>query len=386
MINITVNRDALVAALSRVKRAAGKSSLGYITNTVKLSTDPYSRDLELNCTDLNTHIMTTVCCGQKLDAGAITLDLKDLSGLKHIAECDLAIRQTDNKHATIETATVKLGLVGCDAQDFPREPMVVEPTSFRVDAVKFCTAFDIVNHAVADNNSRPVLAGVHWTSEYMEAADGYRMARGYMELPTADGLDLIVPIQALRVFRAIIGLKPKGEVLVNYTNIFIRLIYEDTCTRVDTARIDGTFPNTSHLIPDRNASAWHFSASPKQMLAALCVIPSARTDVIRLERKATEHAVGITYIDSTNSWDGSAVTTDASQTFVSRFPTQADLSVAFKVALQRYYFEQAIKTASKHAMTMEMYGTIPEAPVAMSWFAQGGKQGELVIMPMFVRW
>src|SRR5205823_4107390 len=180
----------------------GKSTLPVLSN-VLLATD--EGRLKLAATNLEMAMMVWV--GAIVESeGAITLPARVLADwvslLDRDQQIDLALNAR-NKKVHLSCARYESNVSGIDAEDFPPIPTVEEGTSVSLDAASLKDAVSQVAFAAAQDDSRPVLAGVLLRLERgqltLAAADGFRLAVRTVDLPDeADqALSMIIPARAL---------------------------------------------------------------------------------------------------------------------------------------------------------------------------------------------
>lgn len=201
-MHATAFQADLRRALSQVGPAIrSKSTLPVLANVLlrgeevmsdtELSPVP-SRRIVFQATDLETAVTTWIDCqeGAEFGAGAVTLPWKPLSDLiGTLNNAPVAIAVNDRTvTATLTSGRSECDFQGIDAEEYPTLPTFDPLTSilFHVNPVTFREAIKRVAYAAAENDTRPVLAGISCVVKGKTASfattDGFRLATTSFEL------------------------------------------------------------------------------------------------------------------------------------------------------------------------------------------------------------
>lgn len=162
-----------------------------VMSDTELSAVP-SRRLVFQATDLETSVTTWIDCqeGSEFGAGAVTLpwkSLSDLIGTLNNAPVAIAVNDT-TVTATLTSGRSECDFQGIDAEEYPTLPTFDPLTSimFHVKPETFREAIKRVAYAAADNDTRPVLAGISFVvkgkTASLSTTDGFRLATTSFEL------------------------------------------------------------------------------------------------------------------------------------------------------------------------------------------------------------
>lgn len=204
-MKLIVQQENLKKALAQVSRAVPGKPVMPVLGNVLLTTD--QGRLRLSATDLSLGI--TVWTGAQIErAGSVLVPaglLADLVGGLPNDRVTLEVNDT-NQVVTVTCARFSTQINGAAAEDFPTvqatPPEGAPQASFTAATLK--EAIHQVACAAADNDARPVLAGVyvrlHESAATLAAADGFRMALKQIALPApvAAKQEVIIPAPALR--------------------------------------------------------------------------------------------------------------------------------------------------------------------------------------------
>src|SRR4051812_45044567 len=177
-MKVSCLQENLAEGLATVGRVVpAKSTLPVLSNVLLAAeTD----QLRLAATNLELAISTSIPA-RVHEEGTITLParlLADYVGLLDKgAQVELALNRKANR-MHLSCGRYEANIAGLDAEDFPAIPSVSGGASFSLPAAVLKDAVEQVVFAAAQDDSRPVLAGVLFRLQgdklVMAAADGFR--------------------------------------------------------------------------------------------------------------------------------------------------------------------------------------------------------------------
>lgn len=247
-----------------------KSALPVLSN-VLLATD--EGRLKLSATNLD--LALSVWIGARVESeGAITLParvladwISALGGPDRDQQIDLSLNAR-NKRVHLKCGRFESNISGIDAEDFPAIPTVEDATTVTLEAALLKSAVEQVAFAAAQDESRPVLAGVLVKFEgpstdsgpaqlILAAADGFRLAVRTLELPgEAPGLSMIVPARALAELARVLPDEEGQQVELAATPSRSQLLFKFSSTagsaqdvQLVSRLIEGQFPDYARIIP-----------------------------------------------------------------------------------------------------------------------------------------
>jgi DNA polymerase-3 subunit beta len=247
-------QENLKRGLATVSHAvAGKSTLPVLSN-VLLATD--GGRLKLAATNLEIGI-TCWIGAQVEEDGAVTVPAKLLSDVVGSLPNDRVMLSLDARTQTLklECARFTTHIKGIEAEEFPTIPTVLDrdpAISLPPDVLR--EAIEQVAFAAANDDSRPVLAGVlirlHDSSVIFDAADGFRLARRIVSLPepVANAQEFIVPARALNELARIIN-DAESPVALTVTPGGSQVLFHTDNAELVSRLIDGRFPDFERIIP-----------------------------------------------------------------------------------------------------------------------------------------
>jgi DNA polymerase-3 subunit beta len=360
----------------------GKSTLPVLSN-VLLATD--EGRLKLAATNLEMAMMVWV--GAIVESeGAITLPARVLADwvslLDRDQQIDLALNAR-NKKVHLSCARYESNVSGIDAEDFPPIPTVEEGTSVSLDAASLKDAVSQVAFAAAQDDSRPVLAGVLLRLEggklTLAAADGFRLAVRTVEIPEGaeQELNMIIPARALSELARVLPDEDGKLVQLAATPNRSQVLFKVGDIQMVSRLIEGQFPDYNRIIPpEAKTRALMPTRDLLQATKAASVFARDNSMIVRLQvtpaEEQQELAMGKVVV-SANSAEMGDNTGDL------------DASVdgeEQQVAFNGKYLREALEALNAPQVRLEITG--PASPGILRP-AGGESNGYLhVIMPMHV--
>lgn len=163
--------------------------------------------------------------------------------------------------------------------DFP--PMPVPPADgwFEVDAVAVSNVIRRCLWSMCKNDSRPMLSGVHLTSDYSESTDGQMVSRLTPGL-VGEGQQAVVPGESWHKMNAVVEGNQKLRMCVETNRVWLRsrdwVVY--------SMLIGGQFPNIDSIIFDVDDDGVHF-ADGKPTQTRVCWVHANRHDMLAVVKK-----------------------------------------------------------------------------------------------------
>jgi len=256
-LKLECTRKELLEALAFAGSATSTRSALPILKTVRLDADGTSLGL-LGCDG-------ELWAERKIEAivataGAACVDfslLRDIIGKLPDGQLTLEL---DGANVFLRHGGSEWRMMALPADEFPQVPSVEGSSELRMPIGELRAAVDAVAHAVADDNSRPVLTGVQFAYDgntlILAATDMQRLAVTKLEQPgIGSPLSAIVPERALRAIKSL-PLDDSKEVVVRFDDS--RLHVEVGGTQVVAQLLMGTFPNWERVVPAESTRSWTF--------------------------------------------------------------------------------------------------------------------------------
>lgn len=249
-MNFKIKRLELLNALTKVSRAVSiKSPLPVLTG---IKFDLKEDELILTGSDSDITIQTSIQDHiDIIEPGSVVLSSKYiLEIIKKFDSEDVHIFIVDGTLTRIEGANSRFDLNGTSYIDYPRIDLNKTGVNLQMKSIDLKEAIEQTSFATSEKETRPVLTGVNFKAKdhVLEciATDSYRLAKRILNIDSDISFNIIIPKKSLIEISRIIE---KDELIDLYVSDR-KVLFVFDHVLIQTRLIDGTFPDTSRLIPD----------------------------------------------------------------------------------------------------------------------------------------
>ena len=228
-------------------------------NTVLPILEDFLFEVEKNrltvvATDLET-VMKVQLDVEAKDSGRVCIPAKILlDSLKNIADQPLTFSIDKNFAIEITSDNGKYKVMGENPDNFPKEPVADDTSSFTVTSSALVTAINKTLFAVSNDDLRPAMTGVYFEMDKKSlqfvATDAHRLVRYKrkdVSCPKAESL--IVPKKPLNLLKSAMP-DNNDELTVSFNNN--HLFVKHGTTQLSCRLIDARFPDYKVVIPADN--------------------------------------------------------------------------------------------------------------------------------------
>ncbi|MDG0960710.1 DNA polymerase III subunit beta, partial [Bacillus paranthracis] len=164
---------------------------------------------------------------------------------------DIVIKSKNEQTITIQSEEITLNLNGFPANEFPNVPQIDDHAEIQIETKQLIDAFKQTVFAVAKNESRPVLTGVHIELDHNKlicaATDSHRLAIRETLISTNMKANCIVPSATINELLKLMNSN------LEFVSIYLsesHIIFTFGTTTLYSRLIEGKYPNISTLIPN----------------------------------------------------------------------------------------------------------------------------------------
>ncbi|AAS41632.1 MULTISPECIES: DNA polymerase III subunit beta [Bacillus] len=239
-VSKAISTKAFIPILSGIKITANQSGITLIASNSNIFIEkfiPSSMDDE--------QITTT------LQAGTIVVPAKYFIEIIKKMPSDIVIKSKNEQTITIQSEEITLNLNGFPASEFPNVPQIEDHAEIQIETKQLIDAFKQTVFAVAKNESRPVLTGVHIELDYNKlicaATDSHRLAIRETQISTNMKANCIVPSATINELLKLMNSN------LEFVSIYLsesHIIFTFGTTTLYSRLIEGKYPNISSLIPN----------------------------------------------------------------------------------------------------------------------------------------
>jgi DNA polymerase-3 subunit beta len=216
--------------------------------------DVNKNKLTVVATDLET-VMKIQMDIEAKDTGRVCIPAKILiDSLKNISDQPLTFTIDKNFGVEITSDNGKYKVMGENPDNFPKEPIADDTSSFTVTSSALVTAINKTLFAVSTDDLRPAMTGVFFEMDkkglQFVATDAHRLVRykrSEVSCPKND--TMIVPKKPLNLLKSALPLND-DELTVNYNSNHLFVIHGTT--QMSCRLIDARFPDYKVVIPSDN--------------------------------------------------------------------------------------------------------------------------------------
>ncbi|WP_242261093.1 DNA polymerase III subunit beta [Bacillus cereus group sp. BfR-BA-01453] len=251
-----VNHKQFTQALSEVSKAISTKAVIPILSGIKITADQSGITLIAS----NSNIFIKKFIPSSIDDEQITTILKVgtiVVPAKYFIEIikkmpsDIVIKSKNEQTITIQSEEITLNLNGFPANEFPNVPQIDDHAEIQIETKQLIDAFKQTVFAVAKNESRPVLTGVHIELDYNKlicaATDSHRLAIRETLISTNMKANCIVPSATINELLKLMNSN------LEFVSIYLsesHIIFTFGTTTLYSRLIEGKYPNISSLIPN----------------------------------------------------------------------------------------------------------------------------------------
>src|SRR5215831_1251576 len=205
--------------------------------------DIQDKKLSIAATDLETVMRVQMDVESKTN-GKVCIPAKILlDSLKNIPDQPLTFNIDKNYAIEITTDNGKYKVMGENPDNFPKEPVADDTTSFTVSSSALVTAINKTLFAVSNDDLRPAMTGVYFEMDkkglQFVATDAHRLVRFKRKDAGSPKTDsMIVPKKPLNLLKAALP-DNSDELTVNYNNN--HLFVKHGTTQLSCRLIDARF-------------------------------------------------------------------------------------------------------------------------------------------------
>jgi len=247
-----VSSSALLKQLQQISGVINANTVLPILEDFLFEVD--KNKLTVVATDLET-VMKVQLEVEAKDAGRVCIPAKILiDSLKNIADQPLTFSIDKNFGIEITSDNGKYKVMGENPDNFPKEPVADDTSTFTISSSALVTAITKTLFAVSNDDLRPAMTGVFFEMDkkglQFVATDAHRLVRykrSDVSCPKTDSL--IVPKKPLNLLKIAMP-DNNDELSISYNNN--HLFVKHGTTQMSCRLIDARFPDYKVVIPVDN--------------------------------------------------------------------------------------------------------------------------------------
>ncbi|PKJ54043.1 DNA polymerase III subunit beta [Bacillus sp. SN10] len=239
-VSKAISTKALIPILSGIKITADQSGITLIASNSNIFIEKFIPS------SIDDEQITTI-----LKAGTIVVPAKYFIEIIKKMPSDIVIKSKNEQTITIQSEEITLNLNGFPANEFPNTPQIDDHAEIQIETKQLIDAFKQTVFAVAKNESRPVLTGVHIELDHNKlicaATDSHRLAIRETLISTNMKANCIVPSATINELLKLMNSN------LEFVSIYLsesHIVFTFGTTTLYSRLIEGKYPNISTLIPN----------------------------------------------------------------------------------------------------------------------------------------
>ena len=262
-MKFTVNRNLFLDNLNNVMHAISSRATIPILSGIKLNLTETELLLTGSDTDISIEIKIPVSEDLTVDStGSIVLPARFFSEIiRRLPGKEFSLEVKESFQTQIISENSEFTINGLDANNYPRLPEIPDESSFVISGKTFHEIINETQFAVATQESRLVLTGVHFTFSpdkiHAVATDSHRLSSRALTLENGPQAktDLIIPGKSLLELARIIGeTDPEIKVCPGENQV----LFEIGNILFYSRLLEGSYPDTERLIPTDSTTTVEF--------------------------------------------------------------------------------------------------------------------------------
>lgn len=285
-MHFKIKRTKLLNALSKTTKAVSVRSPLPVLTGIKFQL--LSDCLILTGSDSDITIQTRINVDEELEIieeGSVVLSARYILEIVRKIDSEfISIEIVDGLLTRIKGSTSEFNLNGTDAIDYPRIDLSKTGTHLLLNSMVLKTIISQTKFAASDKETKPILTGINFKAKegYLEciATDSYRLAKKIVSLENDSTFNITIPQKSLDEISKIIEKDESIEMYVSDRKVLF--VFDNNV--IQTRLIDGSYPDTSRLIPTEETSK--LEVDTNYLLSAIdrvSLLSNEQNNIIKLE-------------------------------------------------------------------------------------------------------
>lgn len=332
------------------------------------------KQLTVAASDLETTITATMAVEGK-EKGSVAIPARLLlDTLKAFPEQPLTF-SVDGKHFGIEISSDQgnYKMTGFSGAEFPKSPVLEEPTSLAVPAGTLATAINKTLFATGNDDLRPVMSGIFFElsedAVRFVATDAHKLVRyTRTDISSPKATSFIVPKKPLTLLKNALA-ATNAEVNVEFNENNASFTFDNF--RLVCRLIDGKYPNYEAVIPKQNPNKLTIDRQAfLHSIRRVALFSNKTTHQVRLHITGSQLAISAEDLDFAN---------EANEKLTCQYDGE-DMMIGFN---SRFLMDMLMNLDSEHVM-LEMSAPNRAGILLPSGESEHGEDVLMLVMPVML--
>lgn len=254
-MRFSIQKSALIQAIQIVSKAVAVRTTKQVLSGILLEVS--EQQVIATAYDLELGIQTRIEGNEEnqlkvTEPGSIVLPARYFSEvIRKLPDTIITMQVANNYMTEISTPSVEFHLHGIDSEEFPKLPTFIGIQGLELSATMLSELIRTTAFATANTEVRPILTGIDigCANETLKftATDGLRLATHGVPLADAPSWRAVIPGKSLSELSKILSNEDK---IVELYLTQSHSLFVSGDTRFYTRLIEGTYPDTSRIIPN----------------------------------------------------------------------------------------------------------------------------------------
>ncbi|WP_274365073.1 DNA polymerase III subunit beta [Paenibacillus thermotolerans] len=271
--------------------------------------------------------------------------------VRKLPSSEVNIEVAENHQIGIQSGTTEIQLAGLDPEEFPLLPRLSENQTVTMPSEVLRSMIRQVVYAVTTNESTPILTGVLWSLENgrlkMVATDRHRLASIERPIDCSPELRFHNIVISGKNLSELSKIMPEQNTLIDIVVADNQVLFRAGNVLFYTRILDGTYPDTSRIIPTTYVTEITFASRPlsEAIDRAYLLSREEKTNIVKMVAEG-----GGTVEISSSSSELGRVTENLPVQYVSGEP--------LKISFNSKYFLDVLKVTDEEAIRIGFAGAM----------------------------
>jgi DNA polymerase III subunit beta len=271
-LKFKILKSHLNDAIQHVSKAISSRTTIPILSGIKIDATPGGVTLTASDTDISIQSFIPISQGEEpivqLErGGSVVVPAKFFVDIvRKLPSNEVNIETNDHFQIGIKSGTTEIQLAGLDPEEYPLLPRLTENQTVSVPGNVLRSMIRQVVFSVSTNESTPVLTGVLWSLNNGKlkfvATDRHRLASVEKEIPANPEVSFHNIVISGKNLNELSKILPEQDTLIDIVVADNQVLFRAGNVLFYTRILDGTYPDTSKIIPHAYKTEIIFETRP----------------------------------------------------------------------------------------------------------------------------
>ncbi|TDF94344.1 DNA polymerase III subunit beta [Paenibacillus piri] len=258
-MKLTILKEYLNDSIQHVSKAISNKTTIPILSGIKIDADANGMTLTASDTDISIQSfipteLNELSIIELQRKGSVVLSSKFFVEIvRKLPASQVEIEVNDHFQTTIRSGSSEIQLVGLDPEEYPTLPSIEENRRIQLPSDLLKTMIKQTSFAVSTNESTPILTGVLWSAQNgklkLTGCDRHRLASRETQIDVDPDFQLSNVSISGRTLNELSKILPDQNTLIDVIFAENQVLFQLSSILFYTRILDGTYPDTSKLIP-----------------------------------------------------------------------------------------------------------------------------------------